>query len=184
MKPLRPIQLCGMLAVSMTTVTLPVEAGCPCQGGGGGQIAPIPMQTVDPIPMTGLVPGGLSGAPVYAPPPAPMVQPPPGTLGRTYQMKSRPVPSSMHPRTAMLDVRVKGASEMLVHDMNQFRTEDSLDGFQDPDDPSMWHFQSQPLWPGIPHIYRIEARFDGPDGVRMEQRYVRLIMGRLIEVEF
>lgn len=99
-------------------------------------------------------------------------------------MKSRPVPVDMHPRAALLDVKVPGATSVRVHDMNVYRTEDFLDGFQDEQDPSMWHFQSQPLIPGLSHIYRVEANFTGPDGVTMQERYVRLIMGRVIEVQF
>lgn len=91
----------------------------------------------------------------------------------------------MHPRAAIVDVHIPNATNVRVHDMNVYRTQDFLDGFQDDQDPTVWHFTSEPLIPGIPHIYRIEARFPGPDGKeKMEERYVRLIMGRVIEVTF
>ena len=90
----------------------------------------------------------------------------------------------MHPRVGMIDINVPEASKVLVHDMNPTRYEDAMEGFQDPDTPSWWHFQSKPLIPGLPHIYRVEATFDSPDGPVVEERYVRLIMGRLIELEF
>lgn len=110
--------------------------------------------------------------------------PPPGTLGQTYQLKSRPVPAAMHPRTAMLDLKVSNASTVIVHSMNPNLAEDRLSGFQDQHDPNMWHFQSEPLLPGLSHVYRIEAQIAGPNGVTTQQRYVRLIMGRLLEVSF
>ncbi len=160
--------------------------GAPYPGTVAGMPYSNPMQpngvTVgSEVPATG-VPGvgpGYSGAT------ATTWQPPPGTIGRTYQMKSRPVPVSMHPRSAIVDVRVKNAKDVRVHDMNVYRTEDYLEGFQDHLDPTMWHFTAEPLIPGIPHICRVEAHFDGPDGRDVKQeRYVRLIMGRVIEVEF
>ena len=132
------------------------------------------------VPSTG-VPGVGPG---YSSATATTWQPPPGSLGRTYQVKSRPIPVEMHPRAAILDVHVKNSKSVRVHDMNVSRTEDYLKGFQDHQDRSMWHFTADPLIPGIPHIYRVEAHFDGLDGKdRIEERYVRLIMGRVVEIE-
>ncbi|WP_437227059.1 hypothetical protein SH661x_000154 [Planctomicrobium sp. SH661] len=178
-----------------------VHAGCPCnQGGGaisGGASAPIPMSPYinAPVPtgMPAAVPpagefgnvGPTGVGPGYSAATATSWQPPPGTIGQTYQMKSRPVPVKMHPRAAIVDVRIPDAKNVRVHDMNVYRTQDFLEGFQDDQDPSVWHFTSEPLIPGIPHIYRIEARVEGPDGEeKMEERWVRLIMGRVIEVSF
>jgi hypothetical protein len=110
--------------------------------------------------------------------------PPPGTIGQTYQLRSKPVPVDMHPRVALLDVYVPNATNVFVHDMNPYRTQDRLDGFQDVENPDMWHFETEPLYPGLPRIYRIEARIPGDDGPRMEERYVRLIMGRVLELRF
>lgn len=194
--------------------TARVEAGCPCNQKGGNISGPIsgPMyadpgagltpylETSAPWGMPGAVPsapGYGAGArvpsaavpssvgPGYSAATATTWQPPPGTIGQTYQIKSRPVPVKMHPRAAIVDVRVPNAKDVRVHDMNVYRTQDFLEGFQDDREPSMWHFTSEPLIPGIPHIYRIEARFVDDDGKeRMEERYVRLIMGRVIEVTF
>jgi hypothetical protein len=131
------------------------------------------------------MPTGQPGAgPAYSGATATSWEPPPGTIGRTYQMKSRPVPVKMHPRAAVVDVRIPNATDVRVHDMNVYRTQDFLEGFQDADDPAMWHFTSEPLIPGLSHIYRIEAKIAGPDGEQMQERYVRLIMGRVIEVQF
>ncbi len=160
-------------------VAPPVMAS-PVPGGISSGIPTNEVPVRSQVPATG-VPGvgpGYSGAT------ATTWQPPPGTLGRTYQMKSRPVPVTMHPRAAIVDVRVKDADSVRVHDMNVARTQDYLEGFQDHEDNTMWHFTAEPMIPGIPHIYRIEARFTGPDGKEtMQERYVRLIMGRVIEVE-
>lgn len=113
-----------------------------------------------------------------------VITPPPGTLGQTYQLRSKPVPVDMHPRVALLDVYVPNATQVFVHDMNPYRTQDRLDGFQDVEDPNMWHFETEPLYPGLPRIYRVEARVNGPNGPATEERYVRLIMGRVIELQF
>ncbi|SFJ48040.1 hypothetical protein [Planctomicrobium piriforme] len=195
----------SVLAMAVAVGTMDVsraEAGCPCQKGGdsyGGTLSPIPMSSspmmmnampsaVAPLPGIAGYPTvpatGVPGVgPGYSGATATTWQPPPGTIGRTYQMKSRPVPVKMHPRAAIVDVHVPDAKSVRVHDMNVYRTQDYLEGFQDHEHPDMWHFTSEPLIPGLPHIYRIEARFDGPNGERMEERYVRLIMGRVIEVE-
>lgn len=144
-------------------------------------MAPIPEGTLS----TDVPPTGVPGVgPGYSAATATSWQPPPGTLGRTYQLKSRPVPVEMHPRAAIIDVRVKNATNVRVHDMNVNRTQDYLIGFQDHENANMWHFTSEPLIPGLTHICRVEARFDGPEGEVIQERYVRLIMGRVIELEF
>lgn len=191
-----------------------VEAGCPCNRGGatssGSALQPIPMSAspeMSPYPVmmppqqmpisnpvgmmpeaNGSIPLGAAvpgAGPGYSAATATTWQPPAGTIGQTYQMKSRPIPVKMHPRAAIVDVRIPDAKSVRVHDMNVYRTQDFLEGFQDDQDPKMWHFTSEPLIPGIPHIYRIEARIVGEDGEeKMEERFVRLIMGRVIEVAF
>ena len=214
------ISLMSLLTAAASAGLAPqaVQAGCPCQNGGGSVgLSPIPATTMSgpyaspytggadaygyagdvpssTMPGAGVNPmsptvaqrygGAAQTSPKTDPRTATTWEPPPGTIGRTYRMKSRPVPVSMHPRAAIVDVRVKGASEVRVHGMNVYRTEDFLEGFQDHREPDMWHFQADPLMPGLKHIYRIEARFNGPEGPTMQERYVRLIMGRVIEVEF
>ncbi|WP_437187700.1 hypothetical protein SH668x_001106 [Planctomicrobium sp. SH668] len=184
-----------------------VQGGCPCQKGaqampvetlaptpeyaGAGFVPPVSMPGVAPMtpvygsanaPPIGLMQPGVG--PGYSAATATTWQPPPGTIGQTYQMRSRPVPVKMHPRAALVDVRIPGAKNVRVHDMNVYRTQDFLEGFQDDQDSDVWHFTSEPLIPGLAHIYRIEARINGPEGEKVEERYVRLIMGRVIEVSF
>ena len=161
------------------------EAGCPCQGSTGGfASAPAPLISIS---------GGEGCAPhcaaigmtsAFAGITRHDVGPPPGTLGQTYQIPSRPVPVEKHPRAAMIDVHVPGATKVIVHGMNPFRSDEQLDGFQDPTNPTVWHFESQPLIPGQAHIYRVEAHVAGMTGISSEERYVRLIMGRLVQLTY
>lgn len=115
----------------------------------------------------------------------PNPEPPPGTIGKSFKLPSRPVPVEKHPRVGMIDVKVVDASEVIVHDMNAMRTEETIDGFQDAKIPNVWHFESKPLYPGLDHIYRVQATFKNDDGTeRKQERYVRLIMGRVVELNF
>lgn len=85
----------------------------------------------------------------------------------------------------MVDVFVPGATEVIVHDIREMRVEPTLEGFQDAKDPNLWHFESTPLYPGLPHIYRVRATFRNPDGTETQDvRYLRLIMGRVVELRF
>ena len=69
--------------------------------------------------------------------------------------------------------------------MNAMRTEDTIDGFKDAKEKNIWHFESKPLYPGLDHIYRVQANFKNPDGTeRKAEKYVRLIMGRVVELTF
>ncbi|MCA9079860.1 MAG: hypothetical protein KDA58_04845 [Planctomycetaceae bacterium] len=180
--------LVGALSCSIGTMEN-ATAGCNCQGNAGGGAVPMHVD------------GGMSGYDGgmvdYAPLAAPLgmgttmvgiadgtFNPPPGTLGRTYQLRSRPVPTSKHPRAGMIDVRVAGAVRVIVHDLNEYRTEDKLDGFRNAEDPSLYHFTSEPLLPGIPHIYRVEAHIQGASGITVEERFVRLIRGRVVYLNF
>jgi hypothetical protein len=135
----------------------------------------------------------LSAAPLYSPGAMsvaprgvyiallPPVIPPPGTLGLTYQRQSWLIPASKHPRIAMLDVRAPaGATSVRVFTTYQHREEDEIEGFQDLQDPCVWHFETKPLLPGIPHVYRVES--DGAAG--SDWRMVRLIRGRRVTLEF
>lgn len=195
---LRPSNLATVATLSIVFISGSAAwAGCNCQGGGGASVSYSPYAYPA---MLGSQPtlGGYEGEVVYGPQPAPYAPmmsgdfsmgpgnygPPPGTLGQTYQRSSRPVPVKKHPRTGMVDVHVVGASEVIVNDTNEFRTEDELDGWRDDKDPNVWHFASEPLYPGLPHIFRVEARFDGPTGSTSQVRYIRLIMGRIVEVSF
>lgn len=139
-----------------------------------------------PLTQTPYPPGGIVGAPpVTSNVAPPSVMPPPGTLGRTYMLPSRPVPADRHPRVGMLEVIAPNATEVAVHDLNDYRTEDTLEGFQDADDANIWYFESEPLLPGLPHIYRVEVQRTSPSGnVVKDERFVRLIRGRIVQIRY
>lgn len=113
--------------------------------------------------------------------PLPPVIPPPGTLGTTYLRQSWATPANRHPRIAMLDVRAPiGSTGVRVFTTYSYREEDEIEGFQDPVDPCLWHFETQPLLPGIPHVYRVESQGAAGSDARM----VRLIRGRRVTLEY
>lgn len=131
------------------------------------------------------IPGRPPDMPQPSPiPPAADPMPPPGTIGHTYQRRSWLIPVEKHPRVAMLDVTVSGASEVHVYTTNQYRLADELDGFQDPENPDVWHFETDPLIPGLPHVYRVEAARPEIDPSLADVRYVRLIRGRRVMLEY
>lgn len=160
-------------AAALCGAAAPVWAGCPCQESVAGPVA------VSPAGPGCAYPEGVYGmenpAPIlsYAP-----LTPPPGTLGQTYALRSRPVPTDKHPRVGMIDIRAEGATRIIVHDTNEFRTEDKLEGFRDVRDPNLYHFTSEPLYPGLPHIYRVEIHREE----QVQEYYVRLIMGRVVQL--
>lgn len=100
--------------------------------------------------------------------------PPPGTVGTTYRRATRPVPVDKHPRLGMLTVSAQNATAMAVEGMKGFKDEDGY-----------WHFETkEPLIPGIPHIYHVKARMGEGDGAPIEFRTVRLIPGRIIDLDW
>ena len=106
--------------------------------------------------------------------------PPPGTLGMTYQRPSWPIPAAKPPRVGMIQIRAAGVSNIVVQDTNEFRLEDALEGGRHPADPTVWYFESKPLIPGAQRIHRVLiGREDGTT----EERYVRLIMGRIVTLD-
>ncbi len=131
-------------------------------GGMGGETQWYGGAAVSPLPMT------------------PDVAPPPGTLGQTYQRPMRPIPVDKHPRISLIDVRATGATAIRIFGTNEYRTKDGITGFQDRKDASVWRFESEPLVPGVPHIYRVEARY----GESVQQKYVRLVPGRIVTLDF
>jgi hypothetical protein len=149
---------------------------CPCRNSSapGAYFASdwstLPAATVPASPLvTGVLPVSAT------------VPPPPGALGTTYRRQSWPIPADRHPRVAMLDIRApQGATEVRVFNTYEYREEDEVAGFQDVADPCIWHFETDPLIPGIPHVYRVEADVDG----QCDARYVRLIRGRRVVLEF
>lgn len=105
----------------------------------------------------------------------PLSPAPAGTLGRTYQKISHPVPEDEHPRTAMLAVRDGGTIKHLsVSGMGGFRMKSGV-----------WLFESnRPLSPGVCGIVRVEARHHPRDIEPYDTRFVRLIPGRIVYLQF
>lgn len=162
-----------------------IQQVCNCNRGGGGMVmSAAPMMDVLPqmetsLPMMSSAPMVMS-APMDAGTSSGAIAPPPGTLGRTYSLPTKLVPADKHPRIGMLDVRAT-AEEVIVSDTKEFREEDDVKGFRDERDPSIWHFESKPLYPGVPHVYKVEL-VNG--GAVTDVRYVRLVRGRIIELAF
>ena len=105
----------------------------------------------------------------------PLAPTPPGTLGQTYQKLSHPIPTDEHPRTAMLAVRDKGTTPYLsVHNMGGFKMKNGI-----------WLFESsRPLDPGACQIVRVEARQNPRDIEPFSTKFVRLIPGRIVYLDF
>lgn len=121
-----------------------------------------------------------SGTASYNLPSTPDVGPPPGTLGQTYHRPMRPIPVDKHPRISIVDVRAPGATSVKVYGTYEFRTKDGFTGFQDRKDPSVWRLESEPLVPGQSHIYRVVAKY----GDTAQERYIRLVPGRIVTLDF
>ncbi len=186
-RPLRGLVCAAVLGFAVSALSAgEVVPACHCNGGSAaayGMSQPLMMPGAGYYAPQGYAPQGAWQAPYsggVAIPPQPK-GPPPGTLGRTYQLPSKPISAEKHPRVAMLQVRIKGATEVYVTELNEFRSEDYVDGYQSDVDPSLWVFETQPLYPDIPNVYRIEAR---ADDTLLGVQYVRLIRGRMISVAF
>jgi hypothetical protein len=168
--------VCGLLLIS--SLSGRVVAGCGCLGPlafwrpavvgaplsiGRVALYPIP-QAVAPAP-----------APVVAPPPLTVLTPPPGTLGTTYRKKTRRIPSDKHPRLGMLVVRgLQPGLKVTVWEMEGFSN-----------DQHVWHFETtSPLIPGLAHVYRVAVWDDQDQLVKSSVRTVRLIPGRIVELEY
>ncbi|MBL8851126.1 MAG: hypothetical protein JNG89_15710 [Planctomycetaceae bacterium] len=146
------------------------SGSCPCGQSSSGFVA---QAYAGPSPSVGI--RGVYVAPL------PPLLPPPGTLGFTYARQSWLIPADRHPRIAMLDVRAPaGTTNVRVLTTYEYREEDEITGFQDPANPCVWHFESKPLVPGIPQVYRVVA--DTPMGA--DARMVRLIRGRRVTLEY
>jgi hypothetical protein len=105
----------------------------------------------------------------------PLAPLPPGTLGQTYSRPSHPVPVDEHPRTAMLAVRDDGSIPFLsVQNMGGIKMKSGI-----------WLFESRrPLDPGACQIVRVEARQNAADIEPYSTRFVRLIPGRIVYLDF
>lgn len=104
--------------------------------------------------------------------------PPPGTLGKTYLRQSRMVPHDKHPRCGMMDVEIVDSIrhgidprikiKIITRDIyNNF---EPLEGFSG--DDGIWHFESEPLLPTVPHIYDVRLE------LVEEIQTVEYVMGR------
>lgn len=100
---------------------------------------------------------------------------PPGTVGQTYSRPSHPVPADEHPRTGMLAVRDDGSVPFLsVQNMGGIKMKSGI-----------WLFESRrPLDPGACQIVRVEARQTAADVEPYATRFVRLIPGRIVYLDF
>ncbi|MCP4782171.1 MAG: hypothetical protein GY903_20800 [Fuerstiella sp.] len=99
----------------------------------------------------------------------------PGTLGETYTRTSHRIPEDKHPRLAMLAIRDNHVlAHVSVQKMNGFRMESGV-----------WLFETdKPLVSWTENIVRIEAREDAADVEPHAVRFVRLIPGRLVYLDF
>lgn len=100
---------------------------------------------------------------------------PPGTIGQTYFRSSHPIPTDEHPRTGMLAVRDNGSISFLsVQNMGGIKMKSGI-----------WLFEStRPLDPGASQIVRVEARQTPQDIEPYSTKFVRLIPGRIVYLDF
>ena len=121
-----------------------------------------------------MAPPEFSGA-VYGAMELPLSPSPPGTIGETYSRPSHPVPTDEHPRTGMLAIRDKGDVPFLsVQNMGGIKMKSGI-----------WLFEStRPLDPGACQIVRVEARQTPKDIEPYSTKFVRLIPGRIVYLDF
>lgn len=103
------------------------------------------------------------------------VAPPPGTLGRTYQQRSRLLEEDQHPRLGVVEIRLPEDVDVTSRGLKSVWT------------GKVWRLESkEPLIPGLSHIYAIKAEKRSADGdvISTDVRWVRLIMGRIVDLEF
>ncbi len=100
---------------------------------------------------------------------------PPGTVGQTYVRSSHPIPTDEHPRTGMLAVRDNGTVPFLsVQTMGGIKMKSGI-----------WLFEStRPLDPGACQIVRVEARQTPQDIEPYSTKFLRLIPGRIVYLDF
>jgi hypothetical protein len=98
--------------------------------------------------------------------------PPPGTLGHTYHRRSRVLEDKVHPRVGIVE----------VHLSENYDVSDK--GLKSKWTGKHWELVSDPLLPGVPHIFEIKAEWGPEKDRKKEVRTVRLIMGRAVDLEF
>jgi hypothetical protein len=191
MNPLsRWLPACAVSAAACFSLPA-VWAACPCQSQGvaampAGQFeavgdypsapefdalpAPLPLATMT-------LPPGMSSAPIGTATPGTNrfgMTPPPGTLGQTYQRRTTLLPDEKHPRLAIVNVHVAENVDVTAR------------GLKSKWNGKYWELESEaPLLPGVPHIYAIKTEKKLPSGEKqVDVRWVRLIMGRVVDLEF
>ena len=144
------------------------ESGASATGG----IVPVPEDTSAAQPSAA---EPLMSSDVFLPADLPTVRPPRGTLGITYFRHTHPVPDDKHPRLGMLAVRDKQRFRVVVvRGMGGLRLKNGV-----------WLFESdRPLDPGVSHVVCIEAKDHIMDVGAITKRYVRLIPGRIVYLDF
>lgn len=101
------------------------------------------------------------------------ISPPPGTLGQTYARRSRLLPDEKHPRVGMVDVYLPEDADVTARGLKPKWT------------GKVWRLESDgPLVPGMPHIYAVQAVMNRDGQKVTEVRWVRLIMGRIVDLDF
>ncbi|WP_040592571.1 hypothetical protein [Schlesneria paludicola] len=98
------------------------------------------------------------------------IAPPPGTLGQTYKRRSRLLEDTKHPRVGVVEVYLPENVDVTAKGLKSKWT------------GKVWRLESDSLIPGIPHIYEIRASWG--EGTEPQVRTVRLIMGRIVDLEF
>ena len=88
----------------------------------------------------------------------------PGTLGLTYQRPTKRIPADKHSRIGLIEICVSQSTFRSLEPGEEIKitVEDKAAHFKELEgyfgDDDKWHFESKPLYPGIPHIY--DANFE------------------------
>ncbi len=154
--------LLALAGIGTTFFTTNVS-GCPCQSA---QAVAMTLPAFSGMPVMHPVLEGMIQAEYWTPP---------GTIGETYTRPSHPIPVEKHPRTGMLAVRDNSSAPILsVESMGGFRMKNGV-----------WLFEStRPLDFGSPQIVRVEARRTIQDIEPFATKFVRLIPGRIVYLDF
>ena len=171
--------IAGLSLLAFMLMPQITQAGCPCSKGGNSYSQPSFPQPSFPQ---------YSPAPVqqqFSPQPQQVAAAtPPGTLGRTYYRPSREIPAEKHPRIAMVDVVAQGATEVSLYNIYPHREEDAVEGFENQLTNGLWQFETKPLIPGVPHIYKAVFKFSDAPNAPETVRYIRLIPGRIVQITY
>ncbi len=180
---MKPLMMLLTAAVCLSLATPNAVNACDCHTANvismsvptfGGFAVAQPM--FGPVAMAGpMIADGYHSSGFISQGNEPLTPTPPGTVGQTYVRKSHPVPSDEHPRTGMLAVRDSGTVPfMSVQNMGGIKMKSGI-----------WLFEShRPLDPGACQIVRVEARYSEKDIEPYETRFVRLIPGRIVYLDF